>query len=226
MSSRRPSFIERPYSGYYSRVNGGDGVGKTTLIKKAQEYAHEHGIPLKTVREPGQTQTGGAIRDILLHDNSVTLSPEAEVALFSADRLITWADESLPWLQQGGLLIGDRGFESTVAYQGAGGGIDVEKVIAVSELLLPPCYIYPDASINLYISEEERMRRLHASLALTGEKADKIEQRNPEYHARIAKIQKYIVERFGGVRINAELPPDEVFEIAKPYLFGPFLPRI
>ena len=217
------STIERPYSGYYARVNGGDGVGKTTLIKRAEAYAQAHDLPLITVREPGGTPTGNSIRDILLHDRSVHLSPEAEVALFSADRRITCDTVSLPWLQQNGIVLGDRGFEATVAYQGAGGEIDIEKVIAVSEVIMPRWYIYPDAMINLYISEEERIRRLYSSLAATGEKADKIEQRAAEYHARVAKIQHYIAERFGGIMINAECSPDEVFEQAKPYLFGPFL---
>lgn len=223
MNFTRPARVDRPYSGYYARINGGDGVGKTTLIERAKEYARDHEIPLLAIREPGGTPVGNEIRDILLHNTSVDLAPEAEVALFTADRRITSDTLTLPWLKQGGLVIGDRGFEATIAYQGAGGKIDIDNVFAVTQMLMPEWYIYPDAMINLYISEDERVRRLQKSLASTGVQADKIEQRAAEYHARVAKIQKAITERLGGININAEQPPEDVFDQAKPYLFGPFL---
>lgn len=210
--------IERP--GWYARIEGIDGTGKSTQLQLAKQYSEEKGIDTVFIREPGGTEFGNRLRAILLTDTTVHLSAQAETALFTADRRHLCDQVIFPALNKDQVVISDRGVESGVCYQSAGGGISREAYMAVSNALLPERYMRPDALALLSLSEEVRRKRLNARFADTA--ADKIESRNEGYTRRVYEAYKSLEELDYSTVIDAEPDPEQVFETLKPVLFGRF----
>lgn len=206
--------------GRYVRIEGFDGVGKTTQLELAKEYSEKKGIGAVFVREPGGTEFGAHIRALLLTNKSVSLGPEVECALFSADRRHLWDTVTEPALAEDRLVISDRGIESTVAYQSAGGGISEATIWEISRLLLPQRYISPDALALLALTEEVRQRRITARFATTS--PDKIESRDNGYLGRVQKAYESFSRLDYATTIDAGRDPEDVFKDLKPVLFGKF----
>lgn len=211
---------ERDVPGWYARVEGADLVGKTTLINGVKAYSEEKQLDTVFIREPGQTRVGLQIRDLLLHetDADTIFTPEAETALFTADRRITWDSVTHPALEAGKTVIGDRGFESTVCYQAAGGSVEPERILAITQAVMPERYVHPDALVILRLSPEERLKRYYKRLGQTGVEADKIESRGLDYFRRVSEMYDIIGEEYGAHIIDADKSPDEVLREALPLL--------
>jgi len=101
---------------------GIDGSGKSTQARRLDEYLRDHGHETLLVREPGGTDLSEQIRSVLLEPN-VNVHPMAELLLFSAARTQLVADRVRPALEAGRIVICDRFYDSTTAYQGAGRGV-------------------------------------------------------------------------------------------------------
>ena len=205
--------------GRYVRVEGPDGAGKGTQVALAKAYAEEHGLPCIVVREPGGTVFGQHLRNLLQHDRSVDLSAMTEVLLFTADRRHLAETVILPALNKGTVVIGDRGMESTIAYQSAAGGVSEETIRSISEVTLPEWYLRPDELIILNITEEAFEERFQKKASSEGH--DKIEERKLEYFAKVRG--KY--EELGGLpyatAIDGTKKPDDIFATVRPLIFGP-----
>lgn len=205
-------------TGRYVRIEGSDGTGKSTQIELAKHYSQQHGLDAVFVREPGATAFGNELRSLLLTNTKHHLSPEVELALFTADRLHTCNEIILPALTQGKTVISDRGVESTVCYQSAGGGIDTQKIMDVSRLLLPEWYMQPDELAILAISRSLRRQRLADRAGIAA--LDKIESRDDSYSDRVHAAYETLFELPHATVIDASANPETVFETLKPLLFG------
>lgn len=207
--------------GRYVRVEGCDGAGKTTQIRRLQQYSEEKGIDAVFLREPGATDFGGHIRSLILDDHSVQLSAATELLLFTADRNHTCDEIILPALEKDQLVISDRGLESTVCYQSAGGGLSKETIMSISRQILPPRYIQPDTLALISISKETRRKRLTSRF--TQVEADKIESRDDGYADRVYQGYQSLGELDYTTVIDGNLDEDQVFEQLKPVVFGKYL---
>jgi dTMP kinase len=209
--------------GRYVGLEAVDGAGKTTQWRLAEEFDKEHGIGTEFVREPGGTDFGLDIREMILHKKNYHFTPVTEFLLFTADRRHLWDTVIKPALDDDRPVISDRRIESTIAYQSAGGGLPKDTILNISEQLLDPRYMKPDALALLSLSQETRRRRLDHRLI--SEAADKIESRDKEYLDRVfAEYKAHETLEYATV-IDAERSPEEVFESLKPVLFGKYLPH-
>lgn len=209
--------------GWYGRIEAPEGAGKTTQVNLMKAFALEHDIDAVFVHEPGGTELGKILREILLQNENFTLTPEAELAIFTADRIYLWENVILPALKANQLVISDRGPESGVGYQAGGGKMKAETIWEVTRLLLPERYVTPDALAILSISRETQRQRLNKRHLELGR--DKIESRGEEYFDRVHAAYKKMQLLGHATTIDAEPSPEEIFENVKPVLFGPFLPR-
>jgi len=207
--------------GRYVRVEGCDGAGKTTQIRHLQEYSEEKGIDAVFLREPGATHFGGIIRSIILTDHTVHLSPMTELLLFTSDRNHTCEEIIMPALGKDQLVVSDRGLESTVNYQSAGGGLSKETIMSISREVLPARYIYPDTLALLSITKETRRKRL--GRRFTQVEADKIESRDDGYADRVYDGYQALGELDYTTVIDGNVDEDQVFEQLKPVVFGQYL---
>ncbi len=134
--------------GHFISFEGLDGAGKTTQMDLLERWLDTHGVSsyIRT-REPGGTPLGIEIRQLLFHHPELTITPLAEAFLFQADRAQHFATVILPALDAGTLVISDRCFDSSIAYQGAARGVG-SKLVEKLSLLATQGYV-PDLTIFL-----------------------------------------------------------------------------
>jgi dTMP kinase len=119
-------------SGFYLALEGGEGAGKTTVVRLLEESLSERGETVVSVREPGTTALGDEIRRLVLHWQE--MAPWAEAMLFAAQRAQLIAEIVGPALTRGDFVITDRSLYSSLAYQGVARGLGVDRVRTVNEL--------------------------------------------------------------------------------------------
>jgi dTMP kinase len=156
---------------------GVEGAGKTTQIKLLTERLATAGITARGVREPGGTPVGDDIREILLHpEKEITASTEA--LLFMASRAELVARELLPALDDGVVVLVDRFFLSTYAYQVAGRGLPEPEIRAANRLATGG--LVPDLTLLLDVSAAQGLGRADARGA-----RDRIEKSGDDFHQRV-----------------------------------------
>ena len=157
---------------------GAEGAGKTTQIRILAERLATAGIAAVAVREPGGTPVGDAIREILLHpEQEITAASEA--LLFMASRAELVAREIRPSLRAGFVVLLDRFFLSTYAYQIVGRGLPEAEVRAANALATAG--LVPDLTLLLDISAAHGLERADARGA-----RDRMEKASDDFHARVA----------------------------------------
>jgi dTMP kinase len=182
--------------GLFITFEGPEGSGKTTQIEMLGE-ALAASDPV-VVREPGGTELGELLRDILLV-RSIDIDPEAEMYLFMAARRQLVGEVIVPALEEGRIVIADRYHDSTLAYQGGGRNVPTTW---------PPSFPIPDVTFLLSVPIEHGLER-HAS---AGKGADRVERESLEFHQRVSAAYEGLAaaepERF--TRLDATASRDQV----------------
>lgn len=161
-------------AGLFVAFEGGDGAGKSTQLELLGQAVAALGREVVVTREPGGTELGAAIRQLLLHGEGV--SPRAEALLFAADRAEHVASVIEPGLARGAVVISDRYVDSTLAYQGARQELAGGELIALSRFATGGRV--PDLTVLLDVSPAVgRLRRQGGD--------DRIEAESDAYHSRV-----------------------------------------
>lgn len=192
-------------SGLFITFEGPEGSGKTTQIAAIKGFMISHGFEVVVTREPGGTMVGDKIRSILLGNETGALEPETEIFLMLAQRTEHLKKVIIPAVKSGKVLLCDRYFDSSMAYQGYGRGIDPDKIRNAHKTFLPG--FLPDYTVLLHISPEKGIERARHG----GTKSlDRIESEDIEFHKRIFdgyhQLAKDEPERFISVSANDGVP--------------------
>jgi len=197
--------VTSPQRGLWITLEGGDGSGKTTQAALLGEWMQQRGRTVLRTREPGGSEVGVLIRDIVLHHRG-DIAPRAEALLYAADRAHHVATVVRPALDRGEVVIQDRYLDSSVAYQGAGRVLDATEVRDLS--LWATEGALPDLTVLLDIDPSRARRRLDAD----DKPFDRLEAEKEEFHARVragflalaaAEPRRFLV-------IDASLDPDDI----------------
>jgi len=164
-------------NGIFITFEGIDGSGKTTQITMLIQHLEKAGIPYQLFREPGGTEIGEKIRDILLDKKHDNMLPMTELLLYSASRYQLTKSQIIPALDSGKVVICDRFYDSTTAYQGFGRGIDLDFILRLNAAATDS--LVPDKTFILDISLEERQLRFG------NKNLDRLEQEALEFHKRV-----------------------------------------
>src|ERR1700704_2585379 len=121
--------------GRFVSFEGIEGCGKTKQIALLGEYLLQNSIPFTVTREPGGTGVGEGIRKILLNSETIHLTAAAELLLFYASRSQNIAEKIIPALAKGEVVICDRFYDASMAYQGYGRGIPLPFIEKLTELV-------------------------------------------------------------------------------------------
>ncbi len=121
-------------SGFYLALEGAEGAGKSSVSERIAAEFRERGLSVTQVREPGGTSLGEDVRRMLLHAGDI--SPWAEAALFAAGRAQLVEEVVRPALSRGDIVISDRTYYSSLAYQGHARGLGVDEVRSLNEAVL------------------------------------------------------------------------------------------
>jgi dTMP kinase len=136
---------------------GLDGSGKSTQMSMLQRWLEEQHVPSILTREPGGTPLGNEIRQLLFHRPELAIVALAEAFLFQADRAQHFANLVIPALQEGMLVLTDRCFDASIAYQGYARGVDISLIENLS--LLATQGYKPDLTILLDLDPSEVRNR-------------------------------------------------------------------
>ncbi|MDQ1111279.1 dTMP kinase [Microbacterium testaceum] len=164
--------------GLFVTFEGGDGAGKTTQASMLEEWLTARGNTVVRTREPGGTEVGVRIRDIVLHHRG-HIAARAEALLYAADRAHHVETVVQPAIARGDVVIQDRYLDSSVAYQGAGRILDADDIRALS--LWATGGLLPDLTVLLDLDPAAARRRLDAD----DKPFDRLEAEKSEFHARV-----------------------------------------
>jgi len=217
INSDSPNF-SKPASGFLV-LEGVNGAGKTTLQLKILDYLKQSGRQTVSTREPGATLIGKTIRSLLLDKKEECLSNLAELFLFAADRAEHVAKVIAPAIESRSLVVSDRYYYSTIAFQGYGRGLDLSLLKQINDTAIAG--VYPDFVVLLDLSAEEGLRRAEGRQKAGGtEDYDTFEQEAKDFHNRIRNGFLTIAEEYPEpfLVVDASKSPDEIFAKVKPVL--------
>ena len=188
-------------------VEGGDGAGKTTLIRRLADHWLNAGLHIRTTSQPGGAPLGRSLRQLLLHSDD-RLDPWTETFLFLADRSADVAQIIRPALNRGELVLCDRYADSTLAYQGYGRGLDLSLLRRLNDAATDG--LRPRLTILLDIPAEQGIARARA------DGGDRIADAALEFHRRVNHGFRQIAaaEPDRVVLLDAAQPVDAVLKQA------------
>ena len=203
-----PKLKRPPATGLFIAFEGVEGAGKGTQIRLAEEHLRAEGHDVLVTREPGGTELGEKIREVLLDPKTGKLDARSEALLFSAARAQTVSTVIRPALADGSIVICDRYVDSSLAYQGWARGLGEQDVLTLNVWATQG--LFADLVILLHLEPERGLLR-------STEAPDRMELEGQDFHAKVSdaylKIAEEHPERF--VVIDADRTPDEVFEDVK-----------
>ena len=164
--------------GLFITLEGGDGAGKSTQAAMLEEWLTSRGHAVVRTREPGGTEVGLLVRDIVLHHRG-DVAPRAEALLYAADRAHHIASVVRPALERGNVVLQDRYLDSSVAYQGAGRALGRDEVRDLS--LWAADGLLPDLTVLLDLDPSRARERLDAD----DKPFDRLEAEENDFHDRV-----------------------------------------
>lgn len=193
--------------GLFITFEGADGCGKTTQLNLLADYLQKKGQEVVITREPGAGDVGKKIREIVLHYDGA-VSPTCEAFLYLADRAQNTDMIIAPAVNAGKIVLCDRHTDSSVAFQGYGRGLDIERIKMFNKVATSG--LVPDLTFVFDIDVETALSRV-------GKKWDRIEAEGIEFHEKvrqgfleIAKQEPYRVKV-----INSKDSIENIFEQVK-----------
>jgi dTMP kinase len=166
---------------------GGEGAGKSTQVRRLQEWLTNEGLVARATFEPGATPPGASIRSIVLDRSQTGISPRSEALLYAADRAQHVHDVLRPALEAGEVVVTDRFVDSSLAYQGAGRTIPMDDVRMLSRWATGG--LEPDLTILLDLPPEEGLARARGRAV-----ADRLESESLDFHQRVRQTFRTLAE--------------------------------
>lgn len=193
-------------TGRFITLEGGDGAGKTTQAELLSAWLAEHGHTVLRTREPGGTDLGVRIREMVLHERG-HVAPRAEALLYAADRAQHVETVVRPAIARGEVVLQDRYIDSSVAYQGIARGLGAEQVRSVSEWAADG--LVPDLTILLDLDVTLGRARVAAA---RGDTFDRLESEAEAFHesVRRAFLAMADAEPSRFLVVDASAPTDAV----------------
>ena len=161
---------------------GCEGVGKSTQVRLLKEYLDRTGQKAIYIREPGSTEIGEQIREVISSPANTAMTDITEALLFAASRAQLVREIILPALERGELVICDRYLDSSVAYQGYARGMGVRTIKGINSYAVNG--LLPDITIFIDLRPSESWRNT--------KNTDRLEQESAEFHDKV--YEGYLAE--------------------------------
>jgi dTMP kinase len=163
-------------AGKFIVFDGPDGSGKTTQFARFAAHCRQGGLAVCEVREPGGTSIGEQVRAVLLNPANEAMGVRCEALLYMASRAQLVGEVIQPALERGELVLADRFVSSTLAYQGAAGGLAAQEIEALARVAVGACT--PDLTVIFDVDEQ-------TSAARNSGAPDRVERKGLAYHRKV-----------------------------------------
>jgi len=178
--------IQRLIKGLFITFEGTEGCGKSTQVELLAQRLRTPGHHVRVLREPGGTPIGEEIRHTLKHSrDNVAMTPEAELLLMNASRAQLVREIIRPALAAGEIVLCDRFYDSTIAYQGYGRGLDLTMVRAIIDFSVGDTR--PDLTVLLEVTPAAAAARLRARQASAPPVRDRFEEADGSFFERVVE---------------------------------------
>ena len=195
---------------------GGEGSGKSTVMKDVATRLTKEGYKLVLTREPGGTPIAEEIRNVILDKDNTKMDPRAEALLYAASRRQHLVEKIWPALERGEIVLCDRYLNSSLAYQGGARGLGVDEVLSINMFATEG--EYPDLTLLFDLEPEEGLKRIEKN---KGREVNRLDLEKLEFHKKVrdnfhALAKKYST-RYVIIDASKSLNEveDEVYKIIK-----------
>lgn len=185
---------------------GGEGCGKTTLIKALLPELEKRNIEPVLTREPGGVKISEEIRNIILDKKNTMMDPRTEALLYAASRRQHLVERILPALKEGKVVLSDRYIDSSLAYQGYARGIGIEEVYSINQFAIDKAM--PDITFFLDLKPEEGLKRIQEHRS---DEVNRLDLEKLSFHQKVYEAYQILWKRFPEriIRIDASKSVEE-----------------
>lgn len=195
---------------------GGEGSGKSTVMKDVAARLTKEGYKLVLTREPGGTPIAEEIRNVILDKANTKMDPRTEALLYAASRRQHLVEKIWPALERGEIVLCDRYLDSSLAYQGGARGLGVDEVLSINMFATEG--EYPDLTLLFDLEPEEGLKRIEKN---KGREVNRLDLEKLEFHKKVRDNFHALAKKYSTryVIIDASKPlnevEDEVYKIIK-----------
>ncbi len=195
---------------------GGEGSGKSTVMKDVAARLTKEGYKLVLTREPGGTPIAEEIRNVILDKANTKMDPRTEALLYAASRRQHLVEKIWPALERGEIVLCDRYLDSSLAYQGGARGLGVDEVLSINMFATEG--EYPDLTLLFDLEPEEGLKRIEKN---KGREVNRLDLEKLEFHKKVRDNFHALAKKYSTryIIIDASKPlnevEDEVYKIIK-----------
>ena len=195
---------------------GGEGSGKSTVMKDVATRLTKEGYKLVLTREPGGTPIAEEIRNVILDKDNTKMDPRTEALLYAASRRQHLVEKIWPALERGEIVLCDRYLDSSLAYQGGARELGVDEVLSINMFATEG--EYPDLTLLFDLEPEEGLKRIEKN---KGREVNRLDLEKLEFHKKVRDNFRALAKKYSTryVVIDASKSlnevEDEVYKIIK-----------
>lgn len=190
---------------------GGEGSGKSTVLKKVNEALNSEGFLTLVSREPGGTPISEQIRNVILDKANTAMDPRTEALLYAASRRQHLVEKIWPALKEGKIVLCDRFLDSSLAYQGGARGLGMEEILKVNQFATEGQF--PDLTLFFDLEPSIGLQRIASN---AGREVNRLDLEKMAFHEKVRasfqKLASMYPDRY--VTIDASQPLQSVVEDA------------
>ena len=198
--------------GLFITFEGGEGCGKTTVIKALVKELEKEGLQALLTREPGGSLIAEQIRNVILDRANTLMDPRTEALLYAASRRQHLVEIVLPALKEGKMVLSDRYLDSSLAYQGVARGIGIEEVFSINKFAIDQTM--PDLTFFLDLEPEKGLERIRQHRS---DEVNRLDLEKLSFHQKVYEAYKLLAQKYPEriVTIDASMTVEQEVEQIK-----------
>jgi dTMP kinase len=202
--------LEEQLVGYLISFEGGEGAGKSTVLKRLAEYLVQQGYEVVCTREPGGIEIAEQIRNIILDKKNVRMDAKTEALLYAAARRQHLVEKVIPALEKGSIVLCDRYIDSSLTYQGYARGLGIEEILTINQFAIDG--YMPHLTLFLDVSPEVGLSRIRKN---GDREVNRLDLESLDFHRKVREGYYHLLEEFPEriKKIDAEQDMETVFQL-------------
>ncbi|MGP4063111.1 dTMP kinase [Halobacillus sp. H74] len=177
--------------GLFVTFEGGEGAGKSTMLRELGEELRAEGYPVLETREPGGIRIAEKIREVILDPSHMEMDGRTEALLYAAARRQHLVEKVVPALEEGKIVLCDRFIDSSLAYQGVARGLGLDEVHQINDFAIENCM--PDLTLLFNIKPEDGLARITAN---KGREQNRLDLEHIGFHEKVYEAYQKLASQY------------------------------
>ena len=177
--------------GYLITLEGGEGSGKTSILKLMADILAQQGHQIVCTREPGGIEIAEQIREVILDRNNSSMDPRTEALLYAAARRQHLVEKVIPALEAGKIVLCDRYIDSSLAYQGFARGLGIEEIYTVNKFAIDD--YMPDLTLYFDVEPQVGLARIGKD---AGREVNRLDVESMKFHETVREGYQILVGQY------------------------------